>query len=122
MKIVAPLLRFLPPDIPCRVLFLRRDLDEVVASQHRMIARRGKPATALSDEQLKAALQRQVDAALAWCRAAGHVALLEVDHRDLCLAPRPAMGRIDRFLGGGLDVDAMAKTPDASLYRQRAAG
>jgi hypothetical protein len=40
VKIVAPLLAELPPGLACRILFIERDLDETVASQTRMLARR----------------------------------------------------------------------------------
>ena len=43
VKIVAPLLAALPPGLPCRVILSERDLDEVLDSQERMLARRNQP-------------------------------------------------------------------------------
>lgn len=119
VKIVAPLLPRLPAGRAYRVLFMHRDMAEVLASQRRMLDRLGRPGAALPDEQLAAAMSRQVAAAIAWCRATGGVELMEIDHRALCTDPRPTCERIDAFLGGGLDIDAMAAVPDGALYRQR---
>ena len=42
IKIISYLLRSLPPQFNYRVVFVRRDLDEVLASQSKMMARRGE--------------------------------------------------------------------------------
>ena len=44
VKIVAPLLAQLPPDLPCRVILCERNLDEILDSQERMLARSNQPA------------------------------------------------------------------------------
>jgi hypothetical protein len=46
--------------------------------------------------------------------------LLNVDYNAMVAEPGPIVAEIDLFLGGGLDIDAMASTVDASLYRNRA--
>jgi hypothetical protein len=46
--------------------------------------------------------------------------LLNVDYNAIVAEPEPIVAEIDLFLGGGLDIDAMANTVDASLYRNRA--
>lgn len=54
IKIISQLLPTLPPDVPYRVLFMRRELREVLASQRQMLVRRGKPSDADSDAELAA--------------------------------------------------------------------
>lgn len=119
IKVIAALIPRLPADHTYRVVFMQRRLDQVLASQRRMLDRLGKPGAALSDERLAAALSRQVTAALEWCRSAPGVRVIEVDYHALCTDPRPVCEAINTFLGGGLDVEAMTATPDPSLYRQR---
>ena len=46
--------------------------------------------------------------------------MLKVDYNAMVAEPEPIVAEIDLFLGGGLDIEAMANTFDASLYRNRA--
>lgn len=119
VKVVAMLLPHLPADRTYRVLFVHRHLDEVVASQRKMIERLGKPAAPIRDEQLKAVLGRQVDEALRWCERTPGVSLLEVQHRALCLEPAEPIAAICGFLGLDLDESAMLAVSDPTLYRER---
>ena len=72
VKIVAPLLAALPPGLPCRVILCERDLDEVLDSQERMLARRNQPLAAtperrrmLKDEYARTLSRRESDAGAA---------------------------------------------------------
>ncbi len=51
IKIVAPLLAALPPDLACRVILSERDLDEVLDSQERMLVRRNQPLAATPERR-----------------------------------------------------------------------
>jgi len=42
-----------------------------------------------------------------------------VDYGETVERPEEAAHRIDRFLGGGLDVERMAASADATLHRNR---
>src|SRR5512136_2813877 len=42
IKVISYLLKSLPADLNYKVLFIRRDLDEILASQKKMLARRGE--------------------------------------------------------------------------------
>lgn len=119
VKVVAMLLPHLPPGRTYQVLFLHRRLDEVVASQRKMIERLGRPAAPISDSQLQAVLERQVEQALWWCADTPGVQCLELQHRSLCLTPEVAVQKIGDFLGGGIDREAMLAVPDPALYRER---
>ena len=122
VKVIHALLRHLPPAHAYRVVFMQRDIDEVVRSQAAMLERDGKAGAKLSAAQLTAVFARQRDEALAWIARQPNMTLLEVDHREAVTQPQAVAGRVDTFLGGGLDTDAMAACADASLYRSKATG
>jgi hypothetical protein len=44
---------------------------------------------------------------------------LQVDYNDLLKDPAPWVERLNQFLGGGLNTQAMLAVVDPSLYRQR---
>jgi len=76
IKVVAPLLPYLPNDQNYRIVFNERNVDEVLASQVQMMARRGEKVadSPTRRARLKKAYARQVDSlttTLARCRVRG---------------------------------------------------
>ncbi len=120
VKVIYALLRHLPPDLEYRVLWMRRDLREVIASQQAMLARRGEPhAAGLSRERLAAVFAAQLAETEAWLDRQPSGRRLALDYAWLIADPQGAARAVDAFLGGGLDVAAMARVVNAALYRQR---
>jgi hypothetical protein len=119
VKIVSPLLKHLPPDGRYDVLFMLRDVREVLASQRQMLLRAGNPAPPDNDEMLAAAFERHLADVRSWLEASESLDVLFVSHSDVIADPEPRAVEINQFLGGRLDVAAMTKVVDASLYRQR---
>jgi len=122
IKIVAPLVTALPEGLPCRVILCERDLDEVLDSQDRMLARRNQPATTperrrVLRNQFMRALER-VKRTLA-CRP--NTGLLRIEHRAVISDPVATAEKLKGFLGGELDVARMAGAVDPTLYRNRTA-
>jgi hypothetical protein len=121
VKVIYALLKAVPDDIPARIVFMQRDLGEVVASQRTMVARGGGPDDVLPNERMVEIFRAQVDETLAWVAQQPRFELLEVAHADAVHDPAKVAHAVDAFLGGGLDVAAMAAVPDPALHRQRAA-
>lgn len=120
VKVIHMLLPDLPADREYRIVFMERDLREVVRSQDVMLQRAGKRGGALPPERLIAmytAQLAQIDRELA-SRPLTHV--LRVPHRQLVTDPMPEVRKINEFLGGGLNESAMAAAVDPSLHRNRA--
>ncbi len=121
VKVVYALLRQLPPGFEYRVLWMRRRLGEVIASQERMLARRGAPAdAALSRERLAAVFAAQLAETEAWLAQQPSFRVLALAYTEVVADPQRAARAIDAFLGGGLDREAMAGAVDPLLVRQRA--
>ena len=118
LKIVVPLLFHLPESLDCRVLFMERNLDEVIASQMAMLARKGIQSR-LPPETLKAAFQRQLSQARDFLAASPKRPALTLDFREVLSNPASAAAAIAAFLKPGLDVSAMAAVVNPALYRQR---
>ena len=121
LKVVAPLLFRLPrgPQHHYRVLFMERDLDEVVGSQKTMLARLDTQGGKLPEQRLKAFYAEQVRRAKRLL-AAAHMPTLFVPYRDCIERPQEVAERVRQFLGGELDVAAAVAAVDPALYRQRA--
>ncbi len=119
VKMVHLLLYDLPPDRSYRVIFMRRELGEVVRSQAVMLQRRGTAGASLTDEQLVKAYEGQLAKIESWLQEQPNFTVNVVSYNDMMADPTPAAAAVNQFLGGGLDVAAMLGNIDPSLYRQR---
>ena len=119
VKVIHSLAVALPTDRAYRVLLMRRPWPEVLASQGAMLARKGTSPDDLPAERAVAVLEAELEALERWAAEAPRVALLRLDYPELIADPRRGAAEVARFLGGGLDVNAMAEAVDPSLYRQR---
>jgi hypothetical protein len=119
VKIIHLLLYDLPSANTYRVLFLKRKLDEVLASQQVMLDRLHKKGASLPDAQLARVYQGQLDRLEQWLSGQTNFSVLYISYNDLILEPALACDRINHFLDGRLDAAALQKVVDPSLYRQR---
>lgn len=122
VKIVAPLLAALPPGLVCRVILIERDLDEVLDSQDRMLARRNEPLSATPERRrlLKDHFARMLDRAKVMLARRPGTQFLTIKYGDVISDPYTAAEMVNGFLGGGLDVAKMAAAVDPALHRNRA--
>jgi hypothetical protein len=120
VKVIARLLVDLPAGQPYKIIFMRRDLDEVLRSQRKMLERRGEPSGP-PDEEMRRLLLVHVLETEDFLRTRPEMETLYVSYNRTVADPRPQAERINRFLGGALDVDRMVGAVDAALYRQRRA-
>ena len=118
VKMVYLLLYTLPPGYQYRVVFLQRKLEEVLASQKIMLQRQGKP-TGADDATLLRIFQKELAKIDQWLRAQPNFSLLDVNYNQLVLHPQLHAEQINEFLGGELNIAAMAAAVDPAQYRNR---
>jgi predicted AlkP superfamily phosphohydrolase/phosphomutase/tetratricopeptide (TPR) repeat protein len=120
VKLLTPMVAYLPGRHRYRVLFLDRPIDEVVASQLAMRARIGRPA-ATAPARLRAALATHRSEALSWLRNLDGSVVLAVAYRDLLNDPTASAARIAAWLGADMVPypERMAGAVRNELYRQR---
>jgi hypothetical protein len=119
VKAISFLIKDLPDDNDYRVIFMRRDLDEVIASQEKMIARLDQGDTSADPEALKEAYRNDIVRARLLCKKRPNFELIEVSYRAAIEDPAGACRKVNEFLGGHLDEAAMRDAIDAALYRNR---
>jgi hypothetical protein len=116
-KMVSQLLYDLPPGETYRILFMERDLDEVLRSQEKMLQRRGPPAA--PREQIRAAYTLHLERLHDWLRQQPNMTVLCISYNDLVAQPRHQAERVTIFLGGRVDIAGMVQAVDPALYRNR---
>ena len=119
VKVVYALLRDLPAGHEYRVIMMRRDLGEAIASQREMLRRSGRPGAHVGDEKLRELFAAELKRTADWLREQANFRTLDVEHGDCLREPRAVAGRVNLFLGAILDEAAMAAAIDRGLYRQR---
>ena len=121
VKAVYLLLYDLPKQHRYRVVFMRRDLPEVIASQNTMLRRSGSTIGALDPKMLARHFETQIRQVDAWLRQQPNFAVTWVHYADIVRDPATAAAGIASFLGGAVDPAKMVASVDPGLYRQRSA-
>jgi Sulfotransferase domain len=119
VKIIYRLLYDLPRYHSYKVIFMRRELEEILASQQAMLRRQNKVGGALSDYQLANAFGSDLLTLDAWISGQDNFKILHVNYNDVLYDSKPTVTEIAQFLGYKLDTEAMIKVIDRSLHRQR---
>lgn len=119
VKIITALLHHVPTTFTYRVIFLQRDLGEVLASQAQMLARQGQQAEEQNQAALMSAFQQHLQQVQACIEHHPSMQALYVQHHAIIAQPYQQAGLMSEFLGTALDVERMAASVEARLYRQR---
>jgi hypothetical protein len=120
IKIISFLLRDLPETNQYRVIFMHRNMDEVIASQRKMLSRTGAPEdSTATDERLARGYADHLDTVRNLLARRPCFEVLDLKYEDLVASPLEQSERIARFVGTGLDVSRMAAAVDPALYRNR---
>ena len=119
VKVVHVLLRHLPEWGELRIVLVERELREVLRSQRTMLERAGEVLDRAEEAALERVFEAQLAEVRAWAAARPRTAMLAIAHRSLIESPAGVVPRVEAFLDGGLDLDAMIACVDPSLYRSR---
>jgi tetratricopeptide (TPR) repeat protein len=125
VKIVAQLLPELTTETDgkpahYRVVFMERDLDEVLASQHTMLDLQGRKGANLEQSRLAKVFEEQLRKVHRFIDDRS-ISCLVVRHSQTIQDPRSVAESVNKFFDGSLDVDAMAAVVDPSLHREKSA-
>jgi hypothetical protein len=120
VKVISALLEYLPQEYSYRVIFMRRNIQEILASQRQMLVRSGKPTDKVSDEKLAEMYQKHLAKVESWLAAQPNVTVLFINYNAILQDPQPHLREVNKFLGNTLSDDKMASMIDPTLYRQKA--
>ncbi len=119
VKVIAALLPYLPATYRYRVIFMQRDMTEVLASQRQMLVRRGEDPNKIPDEVISKLFEKHLRQVNDWVAQQSNVERLDVNYNEMLKNPAPFIAQINAFLGGKLGTAQMAQVVDPSLHRQR---
>ncbi len=118
VKMVYRLLYDLPLEgFEYRIVMMKRNIEEVLTSQEKMLKRSGLDPAAFSREQMTAMFKSELQKVYAWLEEQPNFTMVEVDYGQMVKDPLPLCEKVNEFLGSTLDVDKMATAVDPSLHR-----
>ena len=119
VKVIYRFVQDLPNSFEYRVILMHRKIEEVIASQKKMLKRRGQEGAGIPDEILARAFREKMEALGKWIDQQSNITRLDTPYNEILTDPLPFCRRLDTFLGNRLDVLQMAQVIDTGLYRNR---
>ncbi|MGB7876487.1 MAG: sulfotransferase [Anaerolineales bacterium] len=119
VKVISSLLEFLPSTYKYKIIFMRREIAEILASQKQMLIRRGE-ASSGDDQKMAEMFQEHLKRVRVWLANQPNMDVLYIDYNALMADPDPEIKAVAEFLNLTENLDAMLAVPDKKLYRQKA--
>jgi hypothetical protein len=114
IKIVSPLVTFIDLSLEYRVVFMIRDLDEVLQSQGKMLGKDQQD----QQEKFRAIYSLHVEKSRQFLRA-NNISFIEIQHRELLEDPETTLQHLIDFCSWKTPIDELKTVIDQSLYRNR---
>jgi hypothetical protein len=118
VKVISHLLKELPDNNFYRIIFARRDLEEVIASQNIMLNRQAEP-NPVDDAKAIQLYRKHLVNVRFLVRRSPNLEMIELAYSDTVSDPGATAEQINSFLGGHLKQEKMAAIVDNRLYRNR---
>jgi hypothetical protein len=118
-KIVSALLYYLPDDKKYKVIFMKREMEEMLTSQNVMLQRQGVKHDNVGDKEMAEKFEKHLRKMQDWLRKQSNIEDIYMDFNEVIQNPHENARLVCEFLGGGLDVGKMARVVRKTLYRQR---
>ena len=114
IKIVAPLVTFIDLSLEYRVVFMIRELDEVLQSQGKMLGKDQQE----QQEKFRSIYTLHVEKSRQFLRA-NNISFIEIQHRELLKDPETTLQNLIDFCSWETPMEELNSVIDQSLYRNR---
>ena len=119
VKVISALLEYLPSDYHYKIIFMKRNLEEILASQKKMLVTRGEPTDKVSDEKLAQLYRKHLNQVEVWLAQQANMEVIFTSYNESLADLDTHVAAINQFLGGNMNTAQMLEVVDESLYRQR---
>jgi hypothetical protein len=119
VKIISALLEYLPRDYHYKVIFMERAIQEILASQQKMLARRNEKSE-IGDAEMQKQFEEHLKASKYWLARQPNIDVIYVEYNKMIANPGDYSAKIAEFLGVPVDIEKMSSVPNERLYRNRA--
>ena len=119
VKVISMLLYHLPTNKNYKIIFMTRKMDEVLASQNKMLKRRGQPPDNVDDQVMAEKFNKHLRKISKWLNKQENMETIFINYNDVISSPMEKSKKTNRFLGNMLNINKMVNVVDSFLYRQR---
>lgn len=119
VKIISSLLEYLPGEYQYRIIFMERDLQEVLTSQQKMLKNRQEQSQ-VEDIEMRTQFEKHLSDIKYWLARQPNMDVLYISYNKLLANPQADCVSVAEFIGMPLDVEKMLAVPSTNLYRNRA--
>jgi len=112
VKVISSLLEHLPADNNYQVVFMNRDIQEVLQSQGKMLSQRGESEGSAGDDALQKFFEVHLRKVKYFLGHDRRFSAIDVTYTEVLADPEAMARRICTFLGANLDIAAMVATVD----------
>jgi hypothetical protein len=119
VKVVSTLLKHLPAERHYKVIFMHRDLDEVLASQATMLKNLQQEASSeVADDKLKTLYIKHINTVEKWLKESANIDVLNVNYTDVLADPITLIDSIAYFVDIESGKDNMVDCIDQNMRHQ----
>jgi hypothetical protein len=122
VKVISSLLEYLPAQYSYKIIFMEREIHEILASQRKMLERRNQRSE-VDDAQIAEQFRRHLSLVKPWLARQPNMEVLYISYNSLMLDPEPYCRRVIDFVAcAPHHLEQMLSVPNGELYRNRASG
>jgi len=119
VKVISQLLYELPSKHDYKIIFIQRNMQELLASQKKMLVRRGEDPDAVPDDVMAGKFEDHLRKVRNYIAKASNMECCYLDYNDSLKSPAVASRQITDFLQLSLNVEAMTAAVNPNLYRNK---
>ncbi len=119
IKIISHLVYELPRDRKYKVIFMVREMKEILLSQEIMLGQSGQGRELTGGPEVGKLYQRHLDEVARWLARQANIDLLYINYNKTLVQPHESAMFVTRHLGRELKIENMVLAIDTNLYRIR---
>ena len=119
VKIISGLITYLPPDYVFKVIFMQRDLHEILASQKKMLDTQEKKDEQVPEVKMQEIFRKHLQQVKQWISERSNMQVLYVNYNEVVYDPADSLSKINAFLSRDMNLEKMSRVIDQQLYRER---
>lgn len=119
VKIIIQLIPYLPLNLNYSVIILKRNIDEIMLSQEKMIENLGGKKSSEGNDALKKIFESQLSKNEEYISSNNCFKIFTVNYNKLITGDKSILKELNSFLNLKLNIESECSAIDNSLYRNR---
>jgi len=121
VKVISALLEYLPQEYSYQIIFMEREIKEILASQRKMLTRRNEESK-VDDSEMEEQFRKHLSVIKPWLVRQPNMDVLYVNYNEMIKDPESHCRRVLEFVRIPLNLPNMILVPNEALYRNRKPG